>query len=259
MLTIEDIKGAFIKGRKSFDDLQAHYRRLPPTRCECETPGMCCRFMPEMTFLEALQWIDAMSRLPSDHRSALIRQFVLFYLITPLRQPGCPFLGKGGECTIYRERPFACRAYGLWGTAIGQARTEQHRDGKKAIIRNWRNLGIQIKEDAVAFEMDYCTRVHSNADRSLTDNDIMAVLNDVYALDDSVGIWRDQFETNYHSDFSYFLTALRFGARKAVLSKIAVIKEIAEMGTDKRLHKYLSQIDAAPLTKLFENGTDDSS
>jgi Fe-S-cluster containining protein len=256
MLTIEDIKGALINGRNSFDDLQTHYRRLPSTRCECETPGVCCRFMPEMTFLEVLQWIDAMSRLPADRRSALICQFVLFYLITPLRQPGCPFLGKGGECTIYRERPFACRAYGLWGTTTGQARTEQHRDGKKAIILNWRNLGIQIQEDAVAFEMDYCTRVHSNADRSLTDNDIMAVLNDVYALDDSVGIWRDQFETNYHSDFSYLLTAMLFGARKAVLSKIAVIKEIAEMGTDRRLHKYLSQMDDQPLSKLFENGTD---
>ena len=202
--------------------------------------------------MEALQWIDVLAGLPEDHRVALTRRFVAFYLVTPLQQPGCPFLEAGG-CSVYHHRPFACRAYGLWSAAAGKAKTRQHRDGKKALIRNWRDLGIQVPAGAVAFEMDYCTRVHSDADHPPSDKAIMNVLSEVYALDEPLGHWRDLFEKHYHSDFSYFLMAALFGARKSVLAKIAVIKEIAEMGTERRLQKFVSQVGERTLSKVFKN------
>jgi hypothetical protein len=206
--------------------------------------------MPEMTLLEALQWIDVLSGMPQDRRVTLMRRFVLFYLVTPLQQPGCPFLEEGG-CSVYLQRPFACRAYGLWSATAGKARTRRHRESKKALIRSWRDLGIRVPADAVAFEMDYCTRVHSDADPPPTDGAIMAVLSEVYALDEPLAHWRDHFEKHYHSDFSYLLMATLFGARKSVLAKIAVIKEIAEMGTERRLQKFVSQVGAQTLSKVF--------
>ncbi len=206
--------------------------------------------MPEMTLLEALQWIDVLSGMPQDRRVTLMRRFVLFYLVTPLQQPGCPFLEEGG-CSVYLQRPFACRAYGLWSATAGKARTRRHRESKKALIRSWRDIGIRVPADAVAFEMDYCTRVHSDADPLPTDGAIMAVLSEVYALDEPLAHWRDHFEKHYHSDFSYLLMATLFGARKSVLAKIAVIKEIAEMGTERRLQKFVSQVGAQTLSKVF--------
>ena len=253
MLTHQDIKTALVRGRMLFADLQKLYFRLPVTLCECEAPGICCRFMPEMTLLEALQWIDALARMPQDRRSVMIRRFVFFYLVTPVQQPGCPFLENGGGCGIYRQRPFACRAYGLWSTAAGQARTRQHRDAKKALIRNWRNLGIRVPADAVAFEMDYCTRVQSQTETAPSDDAVMRVLSAVYALDEPLTQWSEAFEEHYHSDFSYFLTAMFFGARKSVLAKIAVIKEYTELGADRRLQKFVSQVGDRALAEVFDS------
>jgi hypothetical protein len=206
--------------------------------------------MPEMTLLEALQWFDTLEGMPAARRNSILRRFVRFYLVTPLRQPGCPFLEEGG-CSVYSRRPFACRAYGLWSAAAGRARTRQHRDGKKALIRGWRDLGILVPDDAVAFEMDYCTRVRSEADPPPTDRAIMAVLAEVYGLDESIDTWRDRFERYYHSDFSYLVTATLLGTRKSVLAKIAVIKELAETRTDRRLQKFVSKVDDRILAETF--------
>lgn len=252
MLTIEDVLQALQRGRKSFDALQAAYERLPDTRCNCGTPGVCCRFMPEMTLLEALQWIDAAARMPAGKREALLRRFVSFYLATPLRQEGCPFLKEGG-CSIYPRRPFACRAYGLWSAAAGQARTRQHRGGKKKLIRSWRRLGIRVPEDAVPLEPDYCTQVESVRQPPPSDRYLMEVLERVYALDTPLARWRDRFEQQVHSDFSYLVAALSMGARKAVLAKMAVIQELAEKGTGRRLEKHLSRLDAGALGERFED------
>lgn len=250
MLTLQDIAHALPQGRRAFDALQALYDQLPPTLCRCDDPGVCCRFMPEMTFLEALQWFDAIAELSPGRRKTLLRRFVSFYLVTPLRQPGCPFLKRGG-CSIYSRRPFACRAYGLWSRTAGQARTRTHRDGKRKLIRDWRRLGIEVPDDAVALEMDYCTRVKSRIQPPPSDQALMEVLARVYALDDSFGALRDAFEAHCHSDFSYLLAALLLGARKAVLGKMAVVKEIAEQETDQRLHKLLEQVNNGVLTGWF--------
>ena len=50
------------------------------------------------------------------------------------------------------------------------------------------------------------------------------------------------FEIEYYSDFSFLMTSLVLGAKKSVLGKFAVIKELSRSGTDKRLQNLLSQI-----------------
>jgi Fe-S-cluster containining protein len=211
--------------------------------------------MPEMTLLEALQWIDAMAQMPEKRRDALLLRFLSFYLATPLRQAGCPFLEAEGGCSIYPRRPFACRAYGLWSVTAGRSRTRQHRDGKRKLIRSWKQLGIRVADDAVALEMDYCTQVESRTQPPPSDRHIMDVLAGVYALDEPFGPCRDRFEDQYHSDFSYLLAALLLGARKAVLAKMAVVKEMAEEGTDRRLRKLESQMNSRAAAGLFRGET----
>lgn len=50
-----------------------------------------------------------------------------------MRPAGCPFL-ENGACCIYELRPFACRAYGLWGPKFGKVRTQKSRLDRKAVL-----------------------------------------------------------------------------------------------------------------------------
>lgn len=57
MITAGDFSVAMPIAEPLFERLQNLYQQLPETLCTCEHPGVCCMYMPEMTVLEALQWI----------------------------------------------------------------------------------------------------------------------------------------------------------------------------------------------------------
>jgi hypothetical protein len=50
------------------------------------------------------------------------------------------------------------------------------------------------------------------------------------------------FEETYHSDFSFWMTTLVLGVRKSVLVKFAVIKEMVNQGSSKRLEGLLDKV-----------------
>jgi len=70
----------------------------------------------------------------------------------------------------------------------------------------------------------------------------MDLLTRVYHLGGSLGDLQSRFEEEYHSDFSFLLTSLAFGMRKALLLKFAVIKEMIQKGTDTRLQESLEKV-----------------
>ena len=70
----------------------------------------------------------------------------------------------------------------------------------------------------------------------------MDLLTRVYHLGKPLGHLQSQFEEAYHSDFSFLLTSLVFGMRKALLLKFAVIKEIVQEKTDTRLRQALEKV-----------------
>jgi hypothetical protein len=226
-----------------FETLEALYRRLPDTRCECDTPGRCCVFLPEMTLVEALAWIRRIGELAAPRRSALIRGFAAYFLTNPARFPGCPFRLEG-KCGIYPQRTFACRAYGIWRKAAGAERTRRSREDKQRLKGMWQRYGIELPEDPAAREIDYCGKVRELGPRSADDRQLIDILQEIYDLDDGLGPLRERFEGDCHSDFSFFITALVLGQRQAVLGKFAVIKELVQQGSDTRLQKLLARVDA---------------
>jgi Fe-S-cluster containining protein len=241
MISNGEIIEAAHKAQPVFEKIQSLYQQLPETICACEEPGTCCAFLPEMTLMEALQWFRVMQQMPDAERVALIRKFVEFYLTNPIRHIGCPFLSDG-HCGIYEFRSFACRAYGLWSKSMGQERTQQSRAGKMKLVKMWQRYGIEMAPAAIFDEMDYCDQVGCKADMKISDNRLMAVLQEIYLLDNELADLQTKFENEYYSDFSFLITSLALSTKKAVLGKFAVIKELSRSGTDKRLKNLLSQI-----------------
>ena len=238
MIAISNLDTVIHKAKPLFESLQRLYQRLPQTDCQCEQPGVCCAFLPEMTWLEAIQWIGHIQEMPADIRTKILRKFLKFYLTNPLRSAGCPFLGNGA-CTIYDLRPFACRAYGLWSPEYGTVRTRESRQDRKALLQTWQKFGLELPPQTVEFEIDYCDQVCCAAEQSVSDGQLMDILQEVYGLDQALVELQTKFETEYHSDFSFMIASLVLGYRKAVLGKFAVIKEMVQKGTEARLEQML--------------------
>jgi Fe-S-cluster containining protein len=241
MITAKDLGTAIPKAKPLFDPLQDLYEGLPESQCTCDEPGLCCMFLPEMTMLEALQWIECIQAMSETDMTSTLRRFVAFYLTNPARLTGCPFRDDGA-CSIYRYRTFGCRSYGLWSQEMGKSRTRESRKGKKALRKMWKKYGIELPARIVEFEIDYCDKVQVRPGKPVDDEVIMDLLTRVYYLGRPLGHLQSQFEEAYHSDFSFLLTSLAFGMRKALLLKFAVIKEIVQEKTDTRLQQELEKV-----------------
>ena len=241
MISDMQFQTAAPKSRRVFEQIQVLYRQLPPTTCNCRQPGACCAYLPEMALMEALQWLLVVQQMPDENRVALIRKFVEFYLTNPIRHLGCPFLSDG-QCGIYEFRTFACRAYGLWSQTTGRKRTRQSRNGKRKLVKMWQRCGIDLAPETLIDEMDYCDQVDCNLECKISDDRLMAVFEKIYLLDNGMTDLQAKFENDYHSDFSFMVTSLVLSPKKAVLGKLAVIKELSRTGTDKRLKNMLAQI-----------------
>ena len=241
MIEIRDLHTAFDLAAPVLKNLQTAYERLPETRCQCEQPGECCAFLPEMTWIEALRWMDTLKKMPEPARGVMLQKFVEFYLTTPIRRGGCPFL-LDGSCSIYDVRPFACRAYGLWSIKTGGRRTEENRRSRHHLLKLWEQYGVKVPAAQIEFEIDYCDKVYCHAEESVTDNQLMEILRQVYDLDQILPGLQKKFETEYHSDVSFLMASLTLGYRKAILGKFAVVKEIVQQGTDTRLRQMLKTV-----------------
>ena len=246
MIAISDLDTAIQKAGPLFESLQRFYQRLPQTGCQCEQPGVCCAFLPEMTWIEAVQWIGRIQEMPADARAKILQKFLEFYLTNPIRTGGCPFLEKGA-CTIYELRPFACRAYGLWSLEFGKKRTRKSRQDRKALRKMWQNFGLELPPQTVEFEIDYCDQVRCLTEKSMSDSQLMDILQQIYGLDQALAQLQTTFEAEYHSDFSFLIASLALGYRKAVLGKFGVIKEMVQQGTEKRLEQMLGKATAEVL------------
>ncbi len=241
MISPTELHAAVQKAQPIFEKIQRFYQKLPSTACNCEKPGTCGAFLPEMTLMEAMQWFQVMHQTPETERVNLLRKFVEFYLTNPIRHMGCPFLSKG-HCGIYEFRTFACRAYGLWSDKMGQARTQESRDGKQILLEMWQRYGIDMKPDKIVAEMDYCDQVTCQSGADITDDQLMVILEEIYLLDQALAELQTKFENQYYSDFSFLMASLALGTKKAVLGKFAVIKQLCQEGTDSRLSNLLAQI-----------------
>jgi Fe-S-cluster containining protein len=241
MITIQEMNAAIYEMRPLFSELQNLYGCLPETDCQCDQPGVCCAFLPEMTWMEALVWTGFIQELSVDARLRILQKFLEFYLTNPVRPAGCPFLANGA-CSIYEGRSFACRAYGLWSLKFGKVRTQKSRQDRKALLQMWQKFGLELPPEKVESEIDYCDKVRCTTGITMSDGQLMGILQQIYELDQAVPDLHTKFEAEYHSDFSFLIASLSLGYRKAVLGKYAVIKEIVQQGTEERLQQMLEKV-----------------
>jgi hypothetical protein len=80
MIDTGDLNSALQTAKPLFNELQNQYENLPPTQCRCQKPGVCCAYLPQMTLMEALQWVDILQQLPDSKRIDTLRLFMRFYL-----------------------------------------------------------------------------------------------------------------------------------------------------------------------------------
>src|SRR5271157_4741189 len=96
--------------------LHSIYDRLP--RTDCTRCLDCCRVSPPVTYAETKRLDSIVSSMPDDQRHKFFNETIRTELLGRLILVGvCPFLAEGG-CSIHRERPFACRQFGL--TSAGE-------------------------------------------------------------------------------------------------------------------------------------------
>lgn len=243
MIAANDLSSAIKRANLLFDELQNLYDCLPKTQCRCRNPGICCIHLPQMTLLEALQWFSVIQEMPHTEKTDLINKFMTYYLTNPIHRAGCPFL-MDGLCGMYTCRPFACRAYGVWSRCIGDARTRKNREERSALLDMWQLYGLTLPAEMVEYEIDYCDQVYCNVQPVFSDDQLLDILTKIYRLDRNLPELRQQFEEQYHSDFSFLMTSLVLGPRKAVLGKFAAIKEMVKQGKSNRLQTILAK--AAP-------------
>jgi Fe-S-cluster containining protein len=224
-----------------FEKLSLLNKEIPETDCRCNTPGVCCGFLPEMTLIEALQWLGAIWRESHITRQAIVEKFVGFYLQTPFFSVGCPFL-VNGTCGRYEIRPFACRAYGLWSQEVGIERTRQNAEVRKVHLDLWKRFGIVPSGGTLPQEMEYCTQVSCRTEKGVTDQLLMKTLEMIYHLDESFPVLREKFEKEYFSDFSFLVASAALGQKKAILGKYASVKEMLLLGKKERYWEIMEMI-----------------
>ncbi|MBI4774556.1 MAG: YkgJ family cysteine cluster protein [Deltaproteobacteria bacterium] len=238
MISIQDLRETMPNAERLFPRVRSLYLRLPETRCSCDQPGVCCTFLPEMTAVEALQWFQLMQHMPDRILLSTLKRFMESYFTSLARLSHCPFLADG-VCSIYEHRPFACRAFGLWSRELGRKRTQQSREEKDTLRGTWKQYGVELPAHVVEFEHDHCDRVTVESDERLNDSDLLYLFREIYDLDQEIGGFREQFEKGYHSDFSFLVTGLALGMKKALLDKLAVTKELLQEGVEVRLRRVM--------------------
>ncbi len=118
MTTSDDVFTLKNAAEERREALEAVYREIPRTSCECDRPGQCCELTEEemrsdfatMYPLYAVEYLNIVDYVEA-HFSPEERARVSS--LTEERPTRCPFLTASGQCSIHPARPLTCRTYGV--------------------------------------------------------------------------------------------------------------------------------------------------
>lgn len=215
------------------------YEVLPPTRCRRRTS--CCALLPEMPLAEALTVFSCLAALPGDARMDLLRKILRWYFLNPVQIMTCPFL-TGQDCLIYQDRFFGCRAYGLWSPAYYEELSAPNRQAKTYLQQQWRNLGVELPETVINFQVPYCRDVAPAGDQQVDDKTIQATWDRVMKLSEQFAPWHHVFQEKYFSDPAFLVASLLFGIYRSVRLKFDIVKDIVATGNRNRLDMVLEEM-----------------
>ncbi len=220
------------------NELRAVYQHIPPTTCRRR--AKCCSLLPETSFVEFLHLYQTLGLMPDATTRSVLAKIAAYYLLNSVERLDCPFLDSG-SCLIYGWRPFTCRAYGLWSQRYYDEQAARNRQGKEACRAGWKSLGIDLPEEVLNFSQGYCLSVTSDA-MSADDGMLNAIWTKILELGEPFEPLHSRYVQEYFSDFSFAMTALALGYRRALVEKVNVAREVVTHGDKKRVDSLVQEI-----------------
>ena len=151
------------KSHGLFASLVRAYETFPESTCDgC---ARCCFESPGIFFVEYLRLMALVETMPQARRDALMLRVIgdlCFAWIDPGRT--CVFL-ESSRCTIYADRPLACRLFGFVAPGDREAAEVAARISAREEARRLACLGIIIPEEVVTRSLVSCDRVRDRHDR----------------------------------------------------------------------------------------------
>jgi Fe-S-cluster containining protein len=224
---------------RQFQELKEVYALLPDTRCQRKTH--CCSLLPEITLVEALLAIRRLVEMATAVRNPLIQKIIGYFFLNPVEITSCPFL-EGQECTVYPDRFFGCRSYGLWSHAHYETLASRDRKAKKHLQEQWKNMGVSLPKKVVDFHVPYCRCVETNGPAVIDDKTLLRAQQAIEAISARFSSWHQSFGQRYFSDLSFLLSALIFGYTKAVQLKFTLVRDMAHTKNRTKLNKIIREL-----------------
>ena len=120
--------------------------------CRCA----CCKVaMPQMNYSEFVQLATELwENSTSERKKEIICTSIEYFFRNEYEKWGmdslikpCQFVGKYGQCTVYKSRPLSCRTYGLWPEEEYERRVDKFEEAykKHGLTRNDLPLAKQCK------------------------------------------------------------------------------------------------------------------
>jgi len=208
-------------------ELKAVLDRIPAVTCRRRAE--CCTLLPPMSLIEAGLLFGPLASEPPDSLRRLVRRIVEYFFLNPVRLMGCPFLDDQA-CLVYPDRPFGCRAYGLWSPRAYRRLVEAGRKSQKEVQKAWASLGVTLPRAVVNHRPVYCRFVTTLNGAEVDDRLLGEVQGRVQELDRRLGRPAGEFSQKYHHDLSFLLTASLLGYEHSLRNKVAVVREHLDHG-----------------------------
>lgn len=215
-----------------FGPLQQLYEQIPATTCNRQ--AHCCTRMPEVSYVEFLHVVRALGGLPQDVRTEIMEKTTKYFFLNAVRIDNCPFLHQN-TCRIYQDRPFTCRAYGLWSKAYYEVLVAKNRKTKEPIRVAWETLGVKLPADVVAYQPAYCDHVTVTSDDPITDVELDLIQAEIFSLDGNLEQGMRQFREVFLCDSSFLLTSTIIGYQSCLVEKVTVVREYLSKKRSPRL------------------------
>ena len=170
-----DIGAALRRARRHglLRSLARIYSEFPETTCD--NCARCCFESPGLFFIEYLHLLALLSEMQPRQRQILLRRSLeelFFSWIKPDLE--CLFL-ESSRCTIYQQRPLACRLFGLVAPADRAQAEAEARLAARREAQHLRLLGISVPETVVQRSLVSCEQVRDRRGQAVrVDGDAIA-------------------------------------------------------------------------------------
>ena len=135
------------------------------------------------------------------------------------------------DCSIYEDRFFGCRAYGLWSKAYYDKLAALDRQARANLYQQWQNLGVSLPANVIDFEVPYCLNVKTDQHAVINDTILLSISESIKALSLRFSHLHESFSQNYFSDLSFLLSSLVFGHTEAVKIKFNIVSGMINTGS----------------------------